>query len=79
MARYFHVKEGESAEGGSGYVIEESGKAHLIASDAPQAIFHVAKLLGFDVDLGKCYDLLQVGRRAAVEATKRKRAEKSAS
>ncbi len=47
-------------------------KDKAVATDPAQLIFIVATKLGIDVKLDRCYELVGLGRRAAVAATKAK-------
>ena len=72
---YLKIEEVVGAESDSAWVIGfyPTDKDKAAATDPAQAMFIVARKLGFDkVTLDRCYDLVGLGRRAAIAATKAK-------
>ncbi len=75
---YLKIEEMVGAETDRAWVIGiYPGDDKAAVTDPAQAMFIVARKLGFEnVTLDKCYELVGLGRRAAIAATKAKDAEK---
>ena len=72
---YLKIEEVVGAESDSAWVIgfHPLDKDKAAATDPGQAMFIVARKLGFEnVTIEKCYELVGLGRRAAIAATKAK-------
>ncbi len=68
------IEECVGAETDTAWIIQRGFKDDKAVATCPaEALFIVARKMGFEqVELQGCYSLLGIGRRAAVEATKRK-------